>query len=167
MITPALTSVQKLLQWLLVLVCLAGLAACQTTAGLTPAQMAVLKENGFQLTDEGWELGLGSKVLFGSNEARLTAESRPGVMRIGASLAQVGIHTLRVDGHTDDVGADAYNEALSLKRAQAVAAALADAGIPKEGIFARGMGKRHPVAGNDSQDGRAQNRRVSIVVGNQ
>lgn len=159
--------VRHLLKWLLIVVCAASLAACQATAGLSPAQIAVLKQHGFQLTDEGWELGLGSKVLFGSDQARLTPASRRDVMRLGAALADVGIHTVRVDGHTDDLGADAYNDTLSTERARAVAAALADAGIPRDGIFSRGLGKRHPVAANDSAEGRAQNRRVSIVVGNQ
>lgn len=157
---------RTLLRWMLVLACAAGLAACQTMSGLTAAQIAVLKENGFQLTEDGWELDLASKVLFGTEEARLNAESVKTVSRIGAALAAAGIHTLRVDGHTDNLGTDRYNDALSLRRAQAVAKVLADAGIPREGIFPQGLGKRYPVARNDTAAGRAQNRRVSIVVAN-
>src|SRR5690606_34690236 len=117
-------------------------------------------------TEDGWELDLASKVLFGTEEARLNAESVKTVSRIGAALAAAGIHTLRVDGHTDNLGTDRYNDALSLRRAQAVAKVLADAGIPREGIFPQGLGKRYPVARNDTAAGRAQNRRVSIVVAN-
>ncbi len=149
---------------LVVLASLLVLAACQTPSGLNPAQVAMLQQHGFELTDQGWALGLSSKVLFGSDEARLGAASLKAVQDIGAGLASVGILTVRVDGHTDDQGSDAYNDALSQKRASAVAAALAQAGLPSQGIFPRGLGKRYPVASNDTRVGRAQNRRVSIVV---
>ncbi|MEI2418499.1 OmpA family protein [Orrella sp. JC864] len=160
-----LASRRKVLGYFLAAACVAQLPACQTTkGGLTPAQIAVLKEHGFELTEEGWALGLSNKVLFGVDEVKLGPQSNAAVQRIGAALAEVGITTVRVDGHTDNLGSDAYNDALSLRRAQSVAQALAQAGLPRQGIFARGLGKRRPVASNATREGRAQNRRVSIVI---
>ena len=76
------------------------LSGCQTTPqkGLTPAQVAVLKQQGFELTDDGWEFGLSGKVLFGSDVESLNAASTEIVERIGKALlgAQVGDHFCQV-----------------------------------------------------------------------
>ena len=150
-----------------VLVLSFGLAGCQTTPkGLTAAQIAVLKAQGFAATDEGWELGLSDKLLFGSDVATLTAQSRESVAKIGRALVGVGIVNARVDGHTDALGTDAYNDQLSLRRAQAVAQALIETGMSAQGIEARGMGKRVPIADNKTTAGRSENRRVSVVIAN-
>ena len=68
-----------------------------------------------------------------------------------------------VEGHTDSVGSDAYNDALSQRRADAVASALLARGVPGEDIRALGRGKSYPVATNETQAGRQQNRRVEII----
>jgi outer membrane protein OmpA-like peptidoglycan-associated protein len=67
-----------------------------------------------------------------------------------------------VDGHTDAVGSDEYNERLSERRARAVADYLARHGIDRARLQPRGFGESHPVASNDSAEGRAQNRRVEL-----
>jgi outer membrane protein OmpA-like peptidoglycan-associated protein len=151
---------------LLALCALLMLTACQTpqTHGLTPAQVAVLKQQGFEQTDVGWELGLSSKVLFGNNIGELGADSRETVAKIGQALASVGIGALRVDGHTDDVGEESYNEQLSLRRAKAVADVLVKSGLAPDNISVRGLGKKEPVASNRTPAGRSENRRVAIVV---
>lgn len=69
-----------------------------------------------------------------------------------------------VDGHTDDVGSDAYNERLSERRAQAVVDYLSDHGVSVSRLRARGFGESHPVASNASAEGRAQNRRVELNI---
>lgn len=144
-----------------------ALAGCQTTPkGLTAAQIAVLKQQGFTPTDEGWELGLSDKLLFGSDVANLNTQSRESVAKIGRALVGVGIVSARVDGHTDAVGSDAYNDQLSLRRAQVVAEALVETGMAKDRIEARGMGKRVPIADNKSSAGRSENRRVAVVITN-
>jgi outer membrane protein OmpA-like peptidoglycan-associated protein len=153
---------------LLALCALVVLTACQTPPpqqhGLTAAQVALLKQQGFEQTDIGWELGLSSKVLFGNNIGDLNAESRLTVDKIGRALASVGIGALRVDGHTDDVGEDSYNEQLSLRRANAVAEVLVKSGLAKSNITVRGLGKKEPAASNRTPAGRSENRRVAIVV---
>jgi OOP family OmpA-OmpF porin len=77
--------------------------------------------------------------------------SRPG-LRIG------------VEGHTDSVGSEAYNQSLSQRRADAVRSYLVRKGVPAERLTARGLGESSPVASNDTAEGRALNRRVELEV---
>ncbi|MCV2224929.1 OmpA family protein [Pseudomonas sp. C98] len=142
------------------------LSGCQTAPqkGLTPAQVAVLKQQGFELTDDGWEFGLSGKVLFGSDIESLNAASTEIVERIGKALLGVGIERVRVDGHTDASGKETYNQQLSLRRAKSVANVLGTVGMKAENIQLQGLGSSEPVASNDTAAGRTENRRVSIVV---
>ncbi|MNK99235.1 Peptidoglycan-binding protein ArfA [compost metagenome] len=143
-----------------------SLSGCQSVPqkGLTPAQIAVLKQQGFELTDEGWAFGLSGKVLFGSDVDSLNSQSSEIVSRIGKSLLGVGIERVRIDGHTDASGKESYNEQLSLRRAKSVGTVLTAAGMKQENIQLRGLGSSEPVASNDTASGRTENRRVSIVV---
>lgn len=145
---------------------LLALTGCQTAPqkSLTPAQITVLKQQGFEMTDEGWAFGLSDKVLFGSDVEHLNPTSTEIVERIGKALLSVGIERVRVDGHTDASGTESYNEQLSLRRAKSVGKVLAAVGIKEENIQLRGLGSGKPVASNDTAVGRSENRRVSIVV---
>ncbi len=69
-----------------------------------------------------------------------------------------------VEGHTDSTGSDAYNQALSQRRADSVLNYLVRKGVPANRLTARGMGESSPVASNDTPDGRALNRRVELEV---
>jgi len=143
-----------------------ALSGCQTAPpkGLSPAQVAVLKQQGFELTDDGWEFGLSGKVLFGSDVESLNPQSTEIVERIGKALLSVGIERVRVDGHTDASGKEAYNQQLSLRRAKSVANVLETVGMKQENIQLQGLGSSEPVASNDTATGRTENRRVAIVV---
>jgi outer membrane protein OmpA-like peptidoglycan-associated protein len=148
---------------------LVALAGCQSAppvmqGGLNPAQIAVLREQGFKQGDDGWTFGLADKVLFDTDADALKDESRPVVEHIGHALVNVGITHLRVDGYTDSSGSDAYNLKLSHSRAAAVADLLAGTGIPPATMEIRGLGKKNPVADNSTAAGRLENRRVAIVV---
>lgn len=145
---------------------LLALTGCQTTPqkGLTPAQISVLKQQGFELTDEGWAFGLSGKVLFGSDVESLNAQSTEIVQRIGKALLGVGIERVRVDGHTDASGKETYNQQLSLRRAKSVGKVLSEVGMKEQDIKVQGLGSKEPVASNDTPAGRTENRRVSIVV---
>lgn len=145
---------------------LLALTGCQTAPqkGLTPAQVAVLKQQGFELTDEGWAFGLSGKVLFGSDVESLNPQSTEIVQRIGKALTSVGIERVRVDGHTDASGKETYNQQLSLRRAKSVGKVLVAVGMKEENIKLQGLGSKEPVASNDTPAGRTENRRVSIVV---
>ncbi|MHC8324746.1 OmpA family protein [Pseudomonas sp. LB1P83] len=143
-----------------------ALTGCQTAPqkGLTPAQIAVLKQQGFELTDEGWAFGLSGKVLFGSDDDSLNVASTEIVQKIGKALLGVGIERVRVDGHTDASGKESYNEQLSLRRAKSVGKVLTTVGMKEENIQLRGLGSSQPVTSNTTAAGRTENRRVSIVV---
>lgn len=149
-----------------VLFAVLSLAGCQTAPpkGLNPAQIAVLKQQGFELTEEGWAFDLSGKVLFGSDLEVLNAQSQAIVERIGTALVAADIPRVRVEGHTDASGQDAYNQRLSLRRANSVVKVLIDAGMRPENIQTLGLGSSMPVATNKTRAGRTENRRVSIVV---
>ena len=145
----------------------AALSGCRTTPpaqGLTPEQVAVLRQEGFTLTDAGWELGRSEKVLFGFDEDVIPPDRIDSILRLARALVGIGIDRVRVDGHTDDIGTADYNQQLSLRRAEAVARVLVTASFERRNIEVRGMGKRRPVADNRTAVGRAENRRASIVV---
>ncbi|WP_093426444.1 MULTISPECIES: OmpA family protein [unclassified Pseudomonas] len=143
-----------------------ALTGCQTAPqkGLTAAQIAVLKQQGFELTDEGWAFGLSGKVLFGSDVKTLNTQSSEIVSRIGKALLGAGIDRVRIDGHTDASGKETYNQQLSLQRAESVRDVLASVGMPEANIQFRGLGSSAPVASNKTAGGRTENRRVAIVV---
>lgn len=154
-------------RWLaLGLVMLGLLAGCQTVppAGLTPTQVAALKSEGFTQTDDGWEFGMSDRVLFESDQFDVKDPARDTVRRIGRTLVSVGLKQVRVYGYTDATGSDTHNEQLSKRRADAVAEVLVSAGMQRTGIETVGAGKRNPVADNSTAAGRAQNRRVAIVI---
>jgi OOP family OmpA-OmpF porin len=67
-------------------------------------------------------------------------------------------------GHTDWVGSDAYNQRLSVRRAEAVKAYMVSKGVPANRIYTEGKGEKQPIADNKTNDGRAKNRRVEVEV---
>jgi len=105
-----------------------------------------------------------SDVLFKSGSFELLAGARERLAKVsGIVLAYPSLH-LSVEGHTDSVGTDDYNQQLSEKRADAVRDYLVQQGISSDAISASGFGKTAPVASNDTADGRKQNRRVELVL---
>lgn len=102
-------------------------------------------------------------VLFDFDKATLRPESDPVLGRVQAMLEKDAAAKVEVQGHTDGVGSDAYNQTLSEARARSVAAWLTEHGIAADRLSAKGYGKTHPVADNDSDEGRAKNRRVEIA----
>ncbi|MBO0160588.1 OmpA family protein, partial [Vibrio parahaemolyticus] len=67
-------------------------------------------------------------------------------------------------GHTDSIGSDAYNQKLSVRRAEAVKAYLVSKGIEENRVYTEGKGEKQPVADNKTSEGRAKNRRVEVEV---
>ncbi|HEU0151710.1 MAG TPA: OmpA family protein [Arenimonas sp.] len=98
---------------------------------------------------------------FGSGSASLTAQAQASLRALAANLSGSG--AIRIEGHTDSQGADAANQALSQRRADAVRRALEDAGVAASRMKAVGKGEGSPVADNASAAGRASNRRVEII----
>lgn len=150
---------------LFLLLCILVCAGCQSKGRFTAAQIAAMQSAGFTENMEGWGLGLSDKILFGVNESELTAASKANIANMAKNLSATGIQHVRIDGHTDNYGKADYNQQLSLKRADAVATQWAlGADVLRANIITRGMGMTAPIASNNSAQGRAQNRRVAIVI---
>lgn len=146
---------------------LAALAACATVPakpGFSKQQVALLTENGFKQDGDNFELGLSDRVLFEVDKADLVPEVVDRLDKLTRALTGVGIHGATVEGHTDSTGAEEYNQALSERRARAVKAQFAASGMPEAEVAAVGKGETDPIAENETEEGRAQNRRVVIVV---
>jgi len=105
-----------------------------------------------------------SDVLFDTGSYTLKPGAREKLAKIsGIVLAHVGL-SLQIEGHTDSVGGDEFNQQLSERRADSVREFLAEQGVAPSSITARGFGKMQPVASNDTAEGRQRNRRVELVV---
>lgn len=109
---------------------------------------------------------INKEVLFEFDSARLTPSDRNGLDAVASRLRNEAANVqLRVTGHTDSVGRDAYNQKLSERRAHSVTDYLISSGIPRSSfVSVSGEGETRPVADNSSAEGRAQNRRVEIKI---
>lgn len=109
----------------------------------------------------------GKAILYGINfdfnADVIRAESKPTLDKVIAILKEKPDWKFSVEGHTDNIGGDAYNQTLSEKRAAAVVKYLTDAGIEPARLTSKGYGLSKPIAPNDSESERAQNRRVELV----
>lgn len=115
------------------------------------------------LTTRGLIINM-SDVLFDFNKYSLKEPTREKLARLsGIILSHPGL-SLKVEGYTDSIGSDEYNQKLSEQRADTVRQYLVSQGINQDIISSVGYGKQYPVASNDTSSGRAMNRRVDIVV---
>lgn len=107
-----------------------------------------------------------SDVLFDFNQASLKPGAREKLSKLaGIMLAYPGTYHIEIEGHTDAVGTQDYNQKLSEDRAQSVSSYLLKEGLPSDRIVAvRGFGKLRPVATNDTPEGRQMNRRVELII---
>lgn len=103
-------------------------------------------------------------ILFATNSANVAANQRRDLNALAANLVSYPSTTVEVIGHTDNTGAAGYNFDLSARRAGAVAAVLVDGGVAGTRIQASGRGEDQPIASNLTPEGRAQNRRVEIII---
>ena len=104
-----------------------------------------------------------SDVLFDTGRATLKAGATRDLDRLAQALKDNASTRVKIEGYTDSVGSDSYNQRLSERRAEAVADALQMRGVPASRYQVEGLGKEFPVASNDTPEGRQQNRRVEIV----
>lgn len=112
-------------------------------------------------------------VLFEFNSSRLTIDAQDKVSHIASILRKKAAERrVSIEGHTDSIGSNSYNSALSTQRAQAVAHELSADGVREKRLATRGFGEKYPVApntredGTDNPSGRAKNRRVEVVIEN-
>jgi len=104
------------------------------------------------------------KIRFDSGRATIDPDSAGLLDRLIETALRCPSANIEIAGHTDADGEDGFNQALSEKRAQAVTDFLVKAGLPAERFTAMGYGSTQPVAGNDTDEGKAQNRRIDFVV---
>ena len=116
-------------------------------------------------TDRGLVVTLGD-VLFDTGKAGLKAGATSNLNKLIAFLNQYPDRTVVIEGYTDNVGSEEYNQGLSERRADSVKAYLAGQGVGAIRLSALGRGESDPVAGNDSAAGRQQNRRVEVIISN-
>src|SRR5690606_25262964 len=114
-------------------------------------------------TDRGLVMTLGD-VLFDSGRTELKASANRTILKLVQFLQINPRRIIRIEGYTDNIGVAAENLELSRARAQAVADALADLGVDVGRMEVKGYGEAHPLAENASTKGRAQNRRVEILI---
>lgn len=134
----------------------------QATADQLAAAQQQLAELQARRTERGLMVTL-SDVLFDTGQATLKPGAGLALDRLANYMRQNPQTKILIEGHTDSVGSEEYNQALSQRRAEAVASALESRGVPADSIRALGRGKDFPVATNATVAGRQQNRRVEVV----
>jgi outer membrane protein OmpA-like peptidoglycan-associated protein len=141
--------------------------AARTAAASSEQQSAELQRQIDVLqakkTERGLVLTLGD-VLFASGRAELKASSSGKLDKLVVFLNEQPGRTAAIEGYTDSVGSEDYNQGLSERRAASVKSYLVVQGVDPGRVTTAGKGKSHPVADNDSADGRRENRRVEVVL---
>jgi outer membrane protein OmpA-like peptidoglycan-associated protein len=113
---------------------------------------------------EGIQITFNNAILFDFGKSDLKGTARTDLADLARSLQKYPNTDVMVYGHTDSVGSDDFNQGLSERRAEAAASYLVSQGISRSRITTIGRGERSPIASNDTDAGRAQNRRVEIAI---
>lgn len=152
---------------------IAGAAVGGTTGALIGKKMdkqaaeleAQLGQNAdVERIGEGIKVTFESGILFQTNKADLNTSSKDALTKFAKTLSDYPDTNIMIYGHTDNTGTDAINLPLSERRANAVKVFLVNAGVGSPRITTQGMGSSSPVATNDTEAGRQQNRRVEIAI---
>ena len=152
----------------------ADAAKLDASAARSDADAAAQKAKDLQLqidalqaeaTDRGLVLTLGD-VLFATGKSDVKVGATSNLNKLVTFLNKYPDRTVQIEGHTDSVGSEDSNQGLSQRRAESVKAYLVQQGIAGSRLTAVGMGESQPVASNDTQSGRQQNRRVVAVIDN-
>lgn len=109
-------------------------------------------------------LDMPSGITFATNSSDVNAAFYPVLDKVSSTLAQYNQTTVNVEGHTDSVGSDSSNQLLSQRRADSVARYLESHGVVRSRLRTTGAGESRPVDSNDTEAGRANNRRVEITL---
>jgi outer membrane protein OmpA-like peptidoglycan-associated protein len=140
----------------------AAAAAAKAQQQELERQIALLQA---KTTERGLVLTLGD-VLFASGSDQLKPGAVGHLDRLVGFMGMYGDRVAMIEGHTDSVGEEGYNQGLSQRRADSVKAYLAGRGVALMRLTSIGKGESYPIAGNESAGGRQQNRRVEVVIGN-
>lgn len=147
-----------------------GAAAGAVAGNILDRQAAALKQSvqnpNVQIVNHGsyLQVVLPEGILFATDSAAVSGPAQNDLYAVARNLNQYPNSRVEVIGHTDNTGSAAYNLDLSQRRAQSVAGILTAGGVSPSRIVAVGRGKSQPVASNATEQGRAQNRRVEILI---
>jgi len=103
-------------------------------------------------------------VLFDFDKAVIKPEGKSKLDDIANKVRGINLEVVIAIGHADSIGSDAYNQRLSVRRAESVKAYMVSKGIEPNRVYTEGKGEKQPVASNKTREGRAKNRRVEIEV---
>lgn len=137
----------------------AGQQQAEEALKTTLSQLGQVREEA-----RGLIVTLPGSIYFDVNKSEVKPAMRERLAEIAKALATVGNRHVLVEGHTDSIGADEYNLKLSRLRAESVRSILIAGGVSADRIESQGYGKTRPVASNATASGKAQNRRVEIVI---
>jgi OOP family OmpA-OmpF porin len=107
---------------------------------------------------------LAADVLFDFDKSVLKPEGKAKLDDLANKVRAINLEVVIAIGHTDSIGSDAYNQKLSVRRAESVKAYLVSKGVEPNRIYTEGKGEKQPVASNKTKEGRQKNRRVEIEV---
>ena len=140
------------------------LSGCLSLGGLSHQQVRILKKEGFVLSNEGWSLGLPERLLFDFNVSNITPSHQAELIRLAQQLKKYDLSKVKIVGHTDDIGHPEYNQKLSEERAQSVASIFVQQGFKQNDLTVLGRGSSQPFVPNTSDENRANNRRVAVII---
>ncbi|MFT3825079.1 MAG: OmpA family protein [Chitinophagaceae bacterium] len=113
---------------------------------------------------EGIVVEFKDKILFGFDRSDLSGTAEGNLDKLVNVLKEYSNTDIEIQGHTDSKGSDSYNQTLSEKRAGSVASYIRNRGVSSARVTTKGYGESAPVASNDTEDGRSQNRRVNFLI---
>lgn len=140
------------------------LSGCLGFGSLNYKQVKMLKQQGFVLTEEGWSLGLPERLLFEFDQSEISSQNLTQLTRLATQLHKYKLNKVRIVGHADHMGNPNYNLILSEKRAKNVAQVFIINQFSPQNVQVIGRGSSQPLNTNNSNEARAENRRVSVII---
>lgn len=113
---------------------------------------------------EGIKITFDSGILFAFDSSKLSGTAEENVTDLASTLKEYDETSILIEGHTDNIGSDSYNQDLSQERADSVADKLVALGVDASRIDEKGYGEEQPIADNSTEQGRRQNRRVEVAI---